>query len=133
MENVPAACTSKSNAYMPYENFTYSNDLLGCILIENMKETDFTGISVSAAVMMWFDCHSLLPRASHPPPPTPPHTHTYVHVCTCSRVMCTLILMGQERITLLEFNSIEQKGMGQQPPAASGEWWWPIWLTTSAT
>ena len=50
MEGIPSACANISDAeskLVPYENFTYSNDLLGCILIENLKATNFTGISVS--------------------------------------------------------------------------------------
>lgn len=50
MEGIPYACTNisdTSSKLVPYENFSYSNDLLGCILIENLKITDFTGISVS--------------------------------------------------------------------------------------
>lgn len=50
MEGIPNACINISDAsskLVPYENFTYSNDLLGCILTENLKITDFTGISVS--------------------------------------------------------------------------------------
>ena len=50
MESIPYACTNIPDAHsklVPYENFTYSNNLLGCILIENLKKTDFTGISVS--------------------------------------------------------------------------------------
>jgi hypothetical protein len=50
MEGIPYVCANTSDAsskLVPYENFTYSNNLLGCILAENLKTTNFTGTSVS--------------------------------------------------------------------------------------
>lgn len=49
-ESIPYACVNISrdrSKLVSYENFNYSNDLLGCILRENLQATNFTGISVS--------------------------------------------------------------------------------------
>ncbi len=37
-------------ALVPLENFTYSNQLIGCVVRWNLERTDFLGISVCVAV-----------------------------------------------------------------------------------
>ena len=66
MDSIPFACTNMSDTYsklVPYDNFTYSNDLLGCIMIENLKKTSFIGVSVSevCCIICLFD-QSLMPQ-----------------------------------------------------------------------
>ncbi len=37
-------------ALVPLENFTYSNQLMGCVIRWNLEKTDFVGVSVSSIV-----------------------------------------------------------------------------------
>ena len=81
-----------------------------------MKETDFTGISVSA--VMWLDCHGPLPRSSSPTP-AHAHIHWYTRMLLGS---CALWLRWDKRRRLCENWAVqdgEQRDCNQ-PPASGG-------------
>ena len=40
-------CRGSDGLLVPLENFTYSNQLMGCIIRWNLERTDFVGVSVS--------------------------------------------------------------------------------------
>ena len=39
-------CETASGSLVPLENFTYSNELMGCLMQWNLQRTNFSGISV---------------------------------------------------------------------------------------
>ena len=39
-------CETASGSLVPLENFTYSNELMGCLMQWNLQRTNFSGVSV---------------------------------------------------------------------------------------
>ena len=46
----PPRCENFTGGFTPLENFTYSDQKVGCIVREYLQATDFTGVSVSCTV-----------------------------------------------------------------------------------
>lgn len=41
-------CIEVSGSLVPLENFTYANEMMGCLIQWNLQHTSFSGISVSS-------------------------------------------------------------------------------------
>ena len=48
-----SGCEGESGNLVPWENFTYSNSKMGCILMRALQGTKFYGVSVSVVVLLW--------------------------------------------------------------------------------
>ena len=43
-------CEDKSGSLVPLENFTYNNEMMGCLIQGNLQRTNFSGVSVSLSL-----------------------------------------------------------------------------------
>ena len=53
-------CQNKSGIFTSLENFSFDNDLMGCILLYNLRNTEFDGLTVSDL------CYLLYKRGRNP-------------------------------------------------------------------
>ena len=69
-------CEGVRGSLVPLEEFSYSNEKMGCVIQWNLQQTNFSGVSVGccdACVHAQALCWGLrVVRQGSPPPPPPP-------------------------------------------------------------
>ena len=88
-------CENLPGELVPFEEFTYNNSKMGCLITWNLRRLNFSGVSVS---MQLKSCHTCMPNINN--------CFTCRELCTSMRVFLIIELPSYNISSLVSINSL---------------------------